>query len=211
MYMKFRDLFKQKPNKFMLMLIDQTEITTRGLELLTHYLKKRSSNVARQIVETENQAEEMRRIMIEELMNTFVTPFDREDIFALSRDFDDILHYSSTTVEEMEILDVTPTPQMQKMAELLCEAVKELNLAVLRLQDKHYSVATEHANTAKRIENQVETTYREAIAELFQETKDVKHVINVLKVREIYRHLSNAADRQDQAANVISDIILKIA
>lgn len=193
------------------MLIDQTEITTKGLELLTHYLKKRSSNVARQIVEIESQAEEKRRIMIEELMNTFVTPFDREDIFALSRDLDDILHYSSTTVEEMEILDVTPTIQMQKMAELLCEAVKELNLAVLRLQDKHYSVATEHANNAKRIENQVETTYREAIAELFQETKDVKHVINVLKVREIYRHLSNAADRQDQAANVISDIILKIA
>jgi len=209
--MTFSDLFKQKPNKFMLMLIDQTEITSKGLELLTHYLKKRSSNVARQIVEIESQAEEKRRIMIEELMNTFVTPFDREDIFALSRDLDDILHYSITTVEEMEILDVTPTIQMQKMAELLCEAVKELNLAVLRLQDKHYSVATEHANNAKRIENQVETTYREAIAELFQETKDVKHVINVLKVRELYRHLSNAADRQDQAANVISDIILKIA
>ena len=78
--------------------------------------------MAKQIVETENQAVEMRRIMIEELMNTFITPFDREDIFALSRDFDDILRYSSTTVEEMEILDVPPTPPMQKMAELLCEA-----------------------------------------------------------------------------------------
>jgi uncharacterized protein Yka (UPF0111/DUF47 family) len=209
--MKLRDLFKSKPNKFMLMLVDQTEITVKGLDLLTHYLKKRSSNVAKQIVETEDQAIEMRRIMIEELMDTFITPFDREDIFALSRDFDDILRYSSTTVEEMEILDVTPTPPMQRMAELLCEAAKELRLAVLRLQDKHYTVATEHANTAKRIENQVETTYREAIAALFQETKDVKHVMNVLKVREIYRHLSNAADRQDQAANVISDIILKIA
>ncbi|NMB54048.1 MAG: DUF47 family protein [Leptolinea sp.] len=209
--MKLRDLFKSKPNKFMLMLIDQTEITVKGLDLLIHYLKKRSSNVAKQIVETEDQAEEMRRIMIEELMDTFITPFDREDIFALSRDFDDILRYSSTTVEEMEILDVTPTPQMQKMAELLCDAARELHLAVLRLQDKHYAVATEHANTAKRIETQVETTYREAIAELFEETRDIKRVMNVLKVREIYRHLSNAADRQARAADVISDIILKIA
>lgn len=209
--MKLRDLFKPKPNKFMLMLVDQTAITVKGLDLLIHYLKKRSSNVAKQIVETEDQAEEMRRIMIEELMDTFITPFDREDIFALSRDFDDILHYSSTTVEEMEILDVTPTPQMQKMAELLCDAARELHMAVLRLQDKHYAVATEHANTARRIENQVETTYREAVAELFQEAKEVKHVMTVLKVREIYRHLSNAADREDQAANVISDIILKIA
>jgi len=209
--MKIRDLFKPKPNKFMLMLVEQTEITVKGLELLTHYLKKRSSNAAKEIVATEDQAVEMRRIMIEELMNTFVTPFDREDIFALSRDFDDILRYSSTTVEEMEILDVTPTPQMQKMSELLTEAARELRLAVLRVQDKHYSVATEHANSARRIEHQIETTHREALAELFQETKDIKRVMNVLKVREIYRHLSNAADRQDQAANVISDIILKIA
>jgi hypothetical protein len=209
--MKFRDLFKPKPNKFFLMLEKQTEITVTGLDLLTHYLKKRSSNAAKQIVESERQAVEMRRIMIEELMNTFVTPFDREDIFALSRDLDDILRYSSTTVEEMEILDVIPTPQMQKMAELLTEAARELHLAILRLEDKHYAVATEHANTAKRIENQVETTYREAIADLFQEARDIKHVMNVLKTREIYRHLSNAADRQDQAANVISDIILKIA
>lgn len=209
--MKFRDLFKPKPNKFFLMLERQTEITVTGLDLLTRYLKKRSSNAAKQIVETERQAEEMRRILIEELMNTFVTPFDREDIFALSRDLDDILRYSSTTVEEMEILDVIPTPQMQKMAELLAEAARELHLAILRLEDKHYAVATEHANTAKRIENQVETTYREAIADLFQEARDIKHVMTVLKTREIYRHLSNAADRQDQAANVISDIILKIA
>jgi uncharacterized protein Yka (UPF0111/DUF47 family) len=101
--MKFRDIFKPKPNKFMIMLVEQTEITVKGLDLLTHYLKKRSSNAAKEIVATEGQAVEMRRIMIEELMNTFVTPFDREDIFALSRDFDEILRYSSTTVEEMEI------------------------------------------------------------------------------------------------------------
>jgi hypothetical protein len=207
--MKFRDIFKPKPNKFMIMLVEQTEITVKGLDLLTHYLKKRSSNAAKEIVATEGQAVEMRRIMIEELMNTFVTPFDREDIFALSRDFDEILRYSSTTVEEMEILDVTPTPQ--KMADLLAEAAKELHLAVLRIEDKHYAVATEHANTARRIEHQVETTYREALADLFQEAKDIKHIMTVLKIREIYRHLSNAADRQNQAANVISDIILKIA
>jgi uncharacterized protein len=209
--MNFREIFKPKPNKFMLMLVDQTGITVRGLELLTHYLKKRSANIARQIVETEKQAEEKRQIMIEELMNTFVTPFDREDIFALSRDFDEILHYTSTTVDEMEILDVSPTPQMQKMAGLLYEASKELQLAVLRLEDKHLSVATEHANSAKKLEHQVETTYREALAELFKEQKDLKHVMNVFKAREIYRHLSNAADREDLAANVISDIIMKTA
>ncbi len=207
--MKLKDLFKPKPNKFLILLVDQTSITVNGLEQLTQYLKKRSAAVAKQISETEKQADEARRILISELMNTFVTPLDREDIFALSRDIDDILDYANTTVDEMEILDVDPTPYMQQMAELLFQASKELQLAVLRLQDKHFTVAAEHATRAKKIENRVEATYREALADLFKGPKDIKHVISMMKAREIYRHLSNAADREDQAANVISDIIMK--
>ena len=164
---------------------------------------------AKQISETEKQADEARRILISELMNTFVTPLDREDIFALSRDIDDILDYANTTVDEMEILDVDPTPYMQQMAELLFQASKELQLAVLRLQDKHLTVAAEHATRAKKIENRVEAIYREALADLFKGPKNIKHVMSMMKAREIYRHLSNAADREDQAANVISDIIMK--
>ncbi len=207
--MKFFDFIKPKPNRFLTMLVEQTNITVTGLELLTCYLKKRNSKVAKQISETEKQADEARRILIEDLMNTFVTPLDREDIFSLSRDIDDILDYTNTTVDEMEILDVDPTPYMQQMANLLYEAAKELQLAVLRIQDKHLSVASEHAHRAKKIENRVEATYREAIADLFRGPKNIKHIMTMLKVREIYRHLSNAADREDQAANVISDIIMK--
>ena len=95
------------------MLVEQTNITVTGLGLLTHYLKKRNSKVAKQISETEKQADEARRILIEDLMNTFVTPLDHEDIFSLSRDIDDILDYTDTTVDEMEILNVDPTPYMQ--------------------------------------------------------------------------------------------------
>lgn len=207
--MKLRNIFKPRPNRFLVLLVEQTGITVTGLELLTHYLKKRSSNVAKQISDTEKNADEVRRILIEELMSTFVTPIDREDIFALSRDIDDILDYANTTVDEMETLDVTPTPYMQQMAELLYEAGKELHLAVLRIQDKHLSVAAEHAHRAKKIENRVEATYHEAIADLFRGPKNIKHIMVMMKAREIYRHLSNAADREDQAANVISDIIMK--
>lgn len=207
--MKINEIFRRKPNKFLTMLVDQTNITVSGLVLLTHYLKKRNANVAKQILDTEKDADEVRRILISELTRAFLVPFNRSDVFALSRNIDDILDYATTTVDEMEILDVTPTPYMQKMAELLCDAAKELQLAILRLQDKHFTVATEHANRVKKIENQVEAAYREAIAELFRGSKNIKHMMIMLKVREIYRHLSNAADREDQAANVITDIIMK--
>jgi hypothetical protein len=70
-------------------------------------------------------------------------------------------------------------------------------------------VANDHAVRAKALENRVENVYREAIAALFVGTKNVNDVVEMLKLREIYRHLSNAADRGDEAANVIGDIVVK--
>ena len=209
--MSLRNIFKPKPNKFLQFLVEQTALTVKGLEQLSVYLKKRDSTVAKKIAATENEADEVRRILIEELMRTFVTPFDREDIFSLSREIDDVLDYANTTVDEMEILDVDPSPFMPQMASLLFEAAQEIQMAVERLQDKHLTVAGDHAQRAKALENRVEAVYREALADLFHGVKDFKQMMNVLKVREIYRHLSNASDRVDMAANVISDIIMKMS
>jgi predicted phosphate transport protein (TIGR00153 family) len=208
--MGLRDLFKPKPDKFLILLVEQTRVTVKGLDLLKKYLTRQSKESARELSAAEKQADEIRRIVIEELMKTFVTPFDREDIFSLSREIDDVLDYANTTVDEMEILEVSPTPYMARMAALLLEAAQEIELAVERLQDKHYSVASDHAQRAKSFENRVEAVYREAIADLFRGPKNIKHVMTMLKVREIYRHLSNAADREDTAANVIADIIMKM-
>jgi uncharacterized protein len=209
--MSIKDIFKRKPDKFLSLLVQQTELTIQGLEYLKIYFKKRNRDKAKQINATEKEADEVRRVLIEELMRTFITPFDREDIFALSREIDDILDYVNTTVEEMEILDVNPNSYMLRMASLLHDAAVEINLAVLRLQDNHLTVANEHAQRAKSLENRVETVYREAIGDLFAKAKDLKHVVEMMKIRELYRHLSNAADRGDGAANVLSDVIMKMS
>ena len=209
--MSLSKIFKPKPNKFLQMLVEQTDLTVQGLDLLKEYMHKRNTSVAKQISKTEKEADEVRRILIEELMRTFITPFDREDIFALSRDIDDVLDYANTTVDEMEVLDVNPTEYMQRMASLLHDAAEEIDLAMQRLQTKHYTVAADHAQRAKALENRVEAVYRGAIADLFQEPKNLKKMMNLLKTREICRHLSNAADREDGAANLISDIIMKMS
>jgi predicted phosphate transport protein (TIGR00153 family) len=208
--MDLKTLFTRKPDKFVALLIQQTDLMVAELGALTVYMEKRSSKVAKQIAQTENEADEVRRILIAELMKTFVTPYDREDIFTLSREIDDVLDYAYTTVDEMEILDVEPTAYMQQMAKLLHDASIEIKLAVERLQEEHYTVSNDHTQRAKALENKVESVYREALSHLFKETTNVKHVVNMLKVREIYRHLSNAADREDDAANIISDIVMKV-
>jgi uncharacterized protein Yka (UPF0111/DUF47 family) len=76
--------------------------------------------------------------------------------------------------------------------------------------ENHPNVAGDHAQRAKALENRVEDIYRDALADLFKGANDLEHVVLILKLREIYRHLSNAADRGDEAANVIADIVVKI-
>jgi uncharacterized protein Yka (UPF0111/DUF47 family) len=142
------------------------------------------------------------------LNKSFITPFDREDIFALSRTIDDVLDYAFSTMNEMEILKVRPTSYLQKMASLLRDAAYEILMAVDRIEH-HSGVASDHTQRAKALENRVEAVYREAIANLFSGPEDVHHVVEMLKMREVYRHLSNAADRGDEAANVIADIVVK--
>jgi len=92
---------------------------------------------------------------------------------------------------------------------LLVEACNEIHLAMQRLE-QHPGVAVDHAQRAKALENRVERVYRQAIADLFSGPEDVHHIMNMLKLREVYRHLSNAADRGDEAGNVISDIVVKM-
>ncbi len=205
-----RRLFTKRQNVFLKLIKEQATLTLEGMEALKAYLASHDPTDSARLVSKEKEADEVRRILIDELNRTFITPFDREDIFALSRTIDDVLDYAYTTVSEMEILKVEPTPYMQRMASLLRDAAYELLMAVNRLEE-HPGVANDHAQRAKALENRVEEVYREALADLFSGAEDIKHVVKMLKLREVYRHLSNAADRGDEAANVIADIVVKIA
>ncbi len=199
---------RKKPNRFIELLIQQAEYTVEGMQLLLNYVREPSEELAHRVTQTEKEADEVRRILIDELNRTFVTPIDREDIFSLSLTIDDVLDYAETTVEEMYMLEITPNSYLERMVSLLTDAAREIHLGVMRLED-HPSVANDHAVRAKALENRMEGVYREAIADLFHMPRDMDHIVEMLKLREIYRHLSNAADRGDQAANVIGDIVVK--
>lgn len=199
---------RRKHDRFIELLVHQAEYTVQGLQTLLQYVKKPDPALAARVSEIEREADEVRRILIDELNRTFVTPIDREDIFALSLTVDDILDYANTTVEEMTVLEIEPNQFLERMVSLLADAAREIYEGVLRLED-HPNVAGDHAVRAKALENRMERVYREAIADLFHMPKDIEHVVKMLKLREVYRHLSNAADRGDEAANVIGDIVVK--
>ena len=101
-----RKLFKKRQNIFIKMIHDQASLTLEGMEALKAYFENHDPAAAKLLTAKEKEADEARRILIDELNQTFVTPFDREDIFALSRAIDDVLDYAYSTVSEMVILDV---------------------------------------------------------------------------------------------------------
>jgi predicted phosphate transport protein (TIGR00153 family) len=199
-----RKSFSGNEGRFYELLSRQSAKTLEGLEALWKFAEDASKENGMLVGNIEREADELRRILIEELDKTFVTPLDREDIFALSRAIDDVVDYANSTVDEMEIYEVKGDRHIKEMVNILRKAARELDDAVKILKD-HPKIASDHAVKAKAYENQMEKAYHQALADLFKGDDTV----HMLKMREIYRHLSNAADRGDEAANIISSIVMK--
>lgn len=199
---------KPRQGEFLELMIRQGEFAIAVVEALQAYLKKQTDKKSIRARQLEKEADEVQRILVHQLMDTFVTPIDREDIFALSRALDNFIDYVYDTVEELEIFNLEAQEPVLVIADMLHEMATELHLALQRLID-HPGVAGEHARRVKSLENRVEDAYRHSLAELFEGPQDIAQVMEILKTREVLRHLSNAADQGDIAADTIMDIVVK--
>jgi predicted phosphate transport protein (TIGR00153 family) len=199
-----KDRIFPKEKNFYKMLSDQVSKTLEGIEALGEFVENQNQKNANRVKEIEREADEIRRVLVEELHKTFFTPMDREDIYALSRAIDDIVDYANSTVDEMEIYEVASDEHLRVMVDILRKAAHEISDAVTILA-AYPNIAMEHAVKAKFYENTMEKAYHSALADLFKKNDTVY----MLKMREIYRHLSNAADRSDEAANIICSIVMK--
>ena len=207
----FQDFLRGDPDKFIVLLHQHAEIVHNGCEILVEFMEHPTKENAKRIRRREKDADEMRRILMDELNRTFVTPIDPEDLSQLSRDLDEVMDYAWSAVNEMDILDVQPNQYLVQMSELIRDGADELRLAVARL-NMHQKVATEHAIRAQAISNMMEELYAKALSDLFDEKKkklDTKTVINMMKLRESYRHMFHAGRSVSQAGNTIGDIVVK--
>ena len=186
------------------MLSDQAQKVEEGMKALHDFVLSPSEGNGKKVSRIEKEADELRRVLIAELNLSFVTPMDREDIFALSRAIDDMCDYAKSTVEEMMLFEVGTNEHIKKMTEALYNSSRNISNAVLLMQ-REPKVANEYLVRVKKMENYMEYCYREALAELFKSSD----AIQIIKLREIYRHLSNAADRGDESADIIGDVLVK--
>jgi uncharacterized protein Yka (UPF0111/DUF47 family) len=182
-----KEFFKPRQSKFLYLLIQQAVKTLQGMVELEAYLKKASEKHVMAVRQAEEDADEIQRILVDDLNRTFVTHYDRENIFVLSRAIDDVMDYAYIDGRGMQILGVTPNDFLRRMVSLLYDAVNEIHLAMLRLKENP-AVACEHASRAKALKNRVERVYRQAAADLGSGPAEVQHIMQMLKLRQICRH-----------------------
>ncbi len=159
------------------------------------------------IKDIEHQGDDFVHEIFEELNKTFITPIDHEDISKLASALDDVLDLIDGTATRLILYDIKkPEESMIKLAEVLVMQVTDLNTAVSGLRNiKNPKEIEKRCIEVNRLENVADDIYKTTIAELFKR----KDAIEIMKLKEIYESIEAATDKSEDAANVISDIIVK--
>lgn len=197
-------------NTFIAALITQAFMAVDAVQHLEMHLDSISEEVVDAQRARADAAAEQRRVLVDDLHQTFITPLDREDIFALAHCYDDVVTYALTTAEEMHMLGVAADAAIRQTMALVRQEAQELELAIMRLPENP-RLAGDHAREVRRLEREVERVYRSAVRDLFAHADDALRLPELLYRREVYRHLSNMSDRADAAANVLGMVVMKLA
>ena len=172
-------------------------------------VEERSQKI-KKIEEIEHHGDEMTHQIFSELGSTFITPFDREDVHLLASKLDDILDYIQGAATRIVLYRVqTISPEQEKLAGLIYDAVYELNRAIPHLRDlRNVDRIRESLVRINSIENEADDLFERAIASLFLTCKDP---IELIKSKELLVSLETATDQCEDASNVIESIIVKNA
>ena len=192
---------------------------------LESYLQANDPELAKTVRERVREGHTLRDKNLALLHQSFVTPIDREDIYTLCMSIDHILDYVKNTVREVEILEVKPDQWMLGMVEQLGEGAASLARGLELFRSGHASQVPDAVIT-RHLERHVEKLYRRALEDMFRGAEYqslvraesqpstvtcLEFVISRIKRREVYRHLSNAADRLAHAGEALRDISIKYA
>jgi hypothetical protein len=200
----FERVFPKTPN-FFDMLYEQSRQVVHTVDLLVRYMERGDAAIGQRIREDEHAADKVKVANVHALNEAFSTPIDREDIYRAITTLDEVINYCKDTVSEMDALGLKPDAVTLEMAQLLHEGVVALETG-FELLGHAPADAADSANAARKAERKVEKLYRRALAQLFQG----EDYIHMFKRREIYRHLTNGAERMAACANTLHDIVVKM-
>ena len=196
-----------RESKFFRMFSEVSQNLTQGTRLLHDILKNPANMEPRldQLQEIEHRGDDMTHGILTALNQTFITPFDREDIHRLTSSLDDVLDYVNAAGVRLRLYKIKSPPSIAaELAAMIVEQSEELAQGVSLLEKN--KLVLEHCVEVHRLENEADRLSRKAIADLFDNEKDP---IQLIKIKELYEVLETATDKAEDAANVLEAVALK--
>ena len=199
---RLSQVFVPKDRQFFDLFEEAAGNIVRAADLLDQLLRgypDRREELTRDILICEQEGDRITHDIIRRLNETFVTPIDREDIYALASGLDDIVDYTEEAADYLGLYKIeAPMEQAQRLAHVLLQASRAIAEAMPRLRNfediSHYTVEI------NRLENDGDRITREAMASLFDNGIDPMVVI---RWKDIYERLENAIDATERVANIL--------
>lgn len=197
---KFFPLFESATANLILLAQNVNEMVNAPKEQREAYFNK--------IEELEATLEEIAHKTHLELSRNFITPFDREDIFALIKSIDNVADFMHGAASRMRLYQVDKiTKSIRKLTELNLEACQLIGVAVKELKDlKNIKQITDACVKINKIESKADVVFDKAVADIFENETDAK---NIIKYKEVLSALETASDKCKGVANVLEQISVK--
>jgi len=198
-----------KQTQFFDMFYDMASNLTDGAKLLKAILEDMKDVESRveQLKTIEHRGDEMTHDILTRLNQTFITPFDREDIHKLASSLDDVLDFVHAAGERLVMYKITEfTPSAPQLADVIIRQGEQLCKAVSHLEKKNNVL--QYCVEINRLENEADRIASVALGQLFEtETNPIA----LIKKKELYEVLETATDKAEDAANVIESVVVKSA
>lgn len=197
-----------REDEYFVLLSQMTEKIQDGSNALVEMMQTKRENFetyTKRIKDIEHECDVLSHNVTIKLNKSFITPFDREDIFTLSVALDDVMDYIDAGARAIVMYDIREINDHAKhLAKVIQSLAIEVNAAVSMLSKP--DGMNQNIVEIHRLENEADDVYFRAIGELFHNEMDP---LTLIKLKELYEILENATDRCESVANIVEGIILK--
>lgn len=201
------DRFFEPTTDFYELLNHQADKTLEGVEALAAWLLTDGHERCNRVKDLETEADGLKIDLERKLVESFVTPFDREDIFQLSTSLDEVINNSKAIVREMEAFEVpTDAPAIRLLSELLVDGTTCLRNSIRNLKGD-LREAQVQALLARKAENRFVKAYRIAMQDLLQ----LDNFKTIMRFKEVYKQMIIGSERIDRVGELLLHIIVKLS
>ena len=206
--MVLRELLIPREKIFFQLLEQESKNVLAGAHALNDLIQNfdRLAEKRNKIKDIEHDGDNIVHSIWDQLVKTFITPIDREDISKLASLYDDVLDYIEAVANRLYLYEIrSPTEPMKRFTDIVVKSVQEIDFAFASIQKIKAPEVESRIIEVDRLENEADVVLNESVAALFK-TNDA---IAIIKLKEIYELMETITDKCEDVVQVIRDIILE--